>query len=226
MQRIASSIFIFILLEIVKCTIFSSLKNETDRIKLIDIKYLTLYKDRLSTYRRLSPIQQLQCTSGCEYTHLPSIVNCYNLGWDGKTVQWECRAELDTNYKFGTIQISCEGYDYKGDEYVLVGSCGLEYSIESKNASIGTMGIIFLAIFAIIGVGIFGFCIYVAYRYRDKNYPNVSSHSASNYAGGCENRNYETCISVTSGNDYCSGASSNDYSSTSISSGYGGTTVR
>ena len=40
-------------------------------------------------------------------------------------LQWECKAELDSKYKFGRIQVSCEGYDYPDDPYILRGSCGV-----------------------------------------------------------------------------------------------------
>lgn len=41
--------------------------------------------------------------------------------------QWECKAELDSKYKFGRIQVSCEGYDYPDDPYILRGSCGVSF---------------------------------------------------------------------------------------------------
>ena len=32
---------------------------------------------------------------------------------------------MDNSYQFGRIQVSCEGYDYPDDPYVLKGSCGV-----------------------------------------------------------------------------------------------------
>ena len=32
---------------------------------------------------------------------------------------------MDKSYQFGRIQVSCEGYDYPDDPYVLKGSCGV-----------------------------------------------------------------------------------------------------
>lgn len=43
----------------------------------------------------------------------------------GVYVQWECKAELDSKYQFGRLQVSCEGYEYPDDPYVLRGSCGV-----------------------------------------------------------------------------------------------------
>lgn len=38
---------------------------------------------------------------------------------------WECEGNLDPRVEFGSIKISCEGYDFDKDPYVLVGSCGV-----------------------------------------------------------------------------------------------------
>jgi len=50
------------------------------------------------------------------------LFQCRNVGSDGFDVQWECKAEMDDSYRFGKIQVSCEGYDYPNDPYVLKGN--------------------------------------------------------------------------------------------------------
>lgn len=40
-------------------------------------------------------------------------------------LQWECKTDMDSQYKFGEITVSCEGYDYPDDPYILKGSCGV-----------------------------------------------------------------------------------------------------
>ncbi len=45
--------------------------------------------------------------------------------------QWECKAEMDSAYKFGRLQVSCEGYDYPEDPYILRGSCGVSVFMAS-----------------------------------------------------------------------------------------------
>ena len=40
-------------------------------------------------------------------------------------LQWECKADMDNAYRFGKVQVSCEGYDSPYDPYVLKGSCGV-----------------------------------------------------------------------------------------------------
>ncbi|KAI9331089.1 hypothetical protein BDR26DRAFT_922260 [Obelidium mucronatum] len=56
-------------------------------------------------------------------------MQCYNRGFDGRDVQWECKADLEDLYRFGTTDVSCEGYAHKNDKYILAGSCGVEYTL-------------------------------------------------------------------------------------------------
>lgn len=37
---------------------------------------------------------------------------------------------MDNSYRFGLIEVSCEGYNHPSDAYILKGSCGLEYNLE------------------------------------------------------------------------------------------------
>ncbi|XP_060237592.1 store-operated calcium entry-associated regulatory factor isoform X2 [Meriones unguiculatus] len=106
--------------------------NDPDRILLRDVKALTLHHDRYTTSRRLDPIPQLKCvggTAGCD-AFTPKVIQCQNKGWDGYDVQWECKTDLDIAYKFGKTVVSCEGYESSEDQYVLRGSCGLEYNLD------------------------------------------------------------------------------------------------
>ena len=63
----------------------------------------------------------------------PETVQCYNRGWDGINIQWECKSNLDSRYSFGQLEVLCEGYDHQDDSYVLAGSCGLEYTLNVDN---------------------------------------------------------------------------------------------
>ena len=75
---------------------------------------------------------QLACVggSGRGRGYEPSVVQCYNRGWDGREVQWECKADLEGEVRFDKVEVVCEGYDYPEDDFILAGSCGLEYSLE------------------------------------------------------------------------------------------------
>ncbi|XP_042307039.1 store-operated calcium entry-associated regulatory factor [Sceloporus undulatus] len=109
---------------------------QPERILLREVQALTLYPGKYTNYRRTSPVPQLQCTggsAGCA-AYTPDVIQCYNKGWDGYDVQWECKAELDNAYRFGKIEVSCEGYDYPDDPYILKGSCGLAYTLELTKA--------------------------------------------------------------------------------------------
>ncbi|XP_046405912.1 store-operated calcium entry-associated regulatory factor-like [Ischnura elegans] len=105
----------------------------TDKMKLEDLKAITLEKGKFAASRRYSnPIPQLVCTggdAGCQ-AYAPRTVRCINEGWDGLSVQWECKADMPDVYEFGTISVVCEGYDYPEDRFILKGSCSLEYTLE------------------------------------------------------------------------------------------------
>ncbi|XP_075059930.1 store-operated calcium entry-associated regulatory factor [Mixophyes fleayi] len=106
--------------------------NQHERVLLRDIQAITLYADRYTNARRSAPVPQLKCmggTAGCS-AMTPPVVQCHNRGWDGIDVQWECKVDMDNSYRFGKVEVSCEGFDYPEDPYILRGSCGLEYTLE------------------------------------------------------------------------------------------------
>lgn len=37
---------------------------------------------------------------------------------------------MDNAYRFGRVEVSCEGFNHPDDPYILRGSCGLEYTLE------------------------------------------------------------------------------------------------
>ena len=86
----------------------------------------------MTTGRRSSPVPQLSCVggSGSGRGWEPAVVQCYNRGWDGREVQWECKADMEGAVRFGRVEVVCEGYDYPEDDFILAGSCGLEYTLE------------------------------------------------------------------------------------------------
>uniref|UniRef100_A0A6G5A1R8 Store-operated calcium entry-associated regulatory factor n=1 Tax=Rhipicephalus microplus TaxID=6941 RepID=A0A6G5A1R8_RHIMP len=101
------------------------------KVKLKDVEVLTLRQGQYTTGRRSSPVPQLTClggSAGCQ--NAPAVVQCYNRGSDGYSTQWECKADMSKSQKFGTVEVTCEGYDYADDDYILAGSCGLEYRLE------------------------------------------------------------------------------------------------
>lgn len=101
------------------------------KVLLRDVQVLTLRHGQMTTGRRSSPVPQLNCIGGsAKGQFTPQVVQCYNRGWDGQDVQWECKSDMDNLYRFGSVEVICEGYDYPDDPYILQGSCGLEYALE------------------------------------------------------------------------------------------------
>lgn len=59
-----------------------------DKVKLEDVKVLTLKAGQMTSGRRSSPVPQLQCVGGsarCAFR--PQVVQCYNKGSDGYDIQ-------------------------------------------------------------------------------------------------------------------------------------------
>merc|ERR1711988_166142 len=105
--------------------------NDPGKVLLKDVQVLTLKAGQMTTGRRSSPVPQLNCVGGSAKGQFnPQVVQCYNRGWDGQDVQWECKSDMDNLYRFGSVEVICEGYDYPDDPYILKGSCGLEYTLE------------------------------------------------------------------------------------------------
>ncbi|KAL0234090.1 hypothetical protein PCE1_001128 [Barthelona sp. PCE] len=100
------------------------------KVLLSDVPKMTFYKKAITTSRRGQPIKQLECDGGGAMfrSHKVKKVVCLNanMGQD-----WDCETKnLDgSKYRLYDIDISCEGFDYPEDPYVLKGSCGLVYKL-------------------------------------------------------------------------------------------------
>jgi hypothetical protein len=119
-------IWLFLLIQL------STIISAHSKIQLKDVNVLTLRKDQYTTARRVTPILQLNCIGGAarSESHKVETVQCTNTGFDGKDYNWKCQSDLPSNLKLGKLSVSCEGYEYPNDPYVLVGSCGLKYNLE------------------------------------------------------------------------------------------------
>lgn len=122
-------LFILPLLAIITAAVRSP---GTDAVLLSDVQALTLHWDQQTTGRRSAPQPQLLCVggSGRELAHTVKTVQCRNQGHDGRDFQWRCEGQLDPRIKLGRLAVSCEGYREPNDEWILVGSCGLEYELD------------------------------------------------------------------------------------------------
>ena len=112
--------------------ISSTTALRSDKIKLSQIQSLTLRKDQKTSHRRVSAIPQLKCVSGSGCKHYEvDVMRCKNAGYDynEEDVQWTCTASLPPEFKLGSTDVICEGYDSPDDPYILKGSCGVEYRL-------------------------------------------------------------------------------------------------
>lgn len=105
------------------------------KILMSEVKVLTFDNKTFTTRQRSSPVPQLICTGGCSSGYKPETASCVNMDFDGYDAQWDCRADMPSEYSFGNIDVSCEGYDYLDDPYTLVRSCGLSYSLKKDDCS-------------------------------------------------------------------------------------------
>jgi len=113
--------------------VYLTLANDIfSSILLKDIKSLTLRKNHFTSGRRSNGVPQLNCIGGTAISQCDKVdmVQCYNMGFDGKDYTWKCESILDDKLKLGKTEVSCEGYQYPDDPYVLVGSCGVEFYLE------------------------------------------------------------------------------------------------
>lgn len=106
--------------------------TNSDKILLRDVQVLTFQKGQKTTGRRNAPIEQLICRNCHTKKTLDSVtsIQCKNVGFDGRDVNWECNAVLDKEWVLGKTEVNCEGYDYPDDPYVLVGSCAVEFELK------------------------------------------------------------------------------------------------
>ncbi|EMC97524.1 hypothetical protein BAUCODRAFT_121963 [Baudoinia panamericana UAMH 10762] len=103
-----------------------------DRVLLSKVKSLTLRTDEWTSHRRVEAIPQLTCVGGgaCSLYNV-DVMRCENSGsgFDNEDIQWTCKASLPPEFKLGSTDVICEGYNSPDDPYVLKGSCGVEYRL-------------------------------------------------------------------------------------------------
>jgi hypothetical protein len=112
-------------------TVFARSKAN-DAVLLSKVRALTFHDGKLTTARRVDPIPQLTCTGGnAKGLYAVDVMRCENSGaeYDSEDIQWTCKASLPPEFKLGSTEVICEGYDSPNDPYVLRGSCGVEYRL-------------------------------------------------------------------------------------------------
>jgi SOCE-associated regulatory factor of calcium homoeostasis len=127
------------------------------RVYLRSITALTFSENGLTRGRRMFPRTQLECVGGSAAgffwvgaDRYPRIVDCENRGWDGASVQWRCRAELKVGLEFGDTTVVCEGFAAPDDDYIVRGSCRLEYLLNYSSAyEISSAHVVYASVLAI-----------------------------------------------------------------------------
>lgn len=108
-------------------------KKPKNAILLSKVATLTLREGKLTSSRRVDPVPQLSCVGPediCDKYNV-DIMRCSNDGadYDEESIQWSCTASLPPEFKLGSTEVICEGYESSDDPYVLKGSCGVEYRL-------------------------------------------------------------------------------------------------
>ncbi|KAF8307348.1 DUF1183-domain-containing protein, partial [Clavulina sp. PMI_390] len=100
-----------------------------EKVLLSSINSLAFFSEEYTKARRAEAIPQLTCVGKLCGLYQPEAVQCINIGGDGADVNWKCEADLPNTLRFGKVTVSCEGWSGPGDDIVLKGSCGLEYTL-------------------------------------------------------------------------------------------------
>lgn len=114
------------------CLLTAAAKKPSNAILLSKVKTLTLRGGQKTTARRTSAVPQLKCVGGSGKGYYDvDVMRCTNQGAenDAEDIQWTCQASLPPEFKLGSTDVICEGYDSPEDPYVLKGSCGVEYRL-------------------------------------------------------------------------------------------------
>lgn len=102
-------------------------------VLLSKVSAITVQAGKQTASRRVAPVPQLKCVGPAKICSLYSIdvMRCTNEGvdYDESNVQWSCKAAVPDEFKLGSTEVTCEGYESSEDPYVLKGSCGVEYRL-------------------------------------------------------------------------------------------------
>ena len=183
--------------------------KDKDAVRLADVNALTFYRDRESTHRRVPALPQLTCVSGSGCAHFePESIRCVNSGssYDASSIEWTCTASLPPEFKLGSTEVVCEGYDNPDDDLVLKGSCALEYRLLLTDAGIerfgasrgsffggsstddhGSGSALAAALFWAIFIGIAAWILYSLYQacfYPDRNRQRPRDNDRRGWRGG------------------------------------------
>lgn len=119
-------------------------KVPKDAVLLSDVSSLTLRSGKPTAHRRVSAVPQLACIGPKKLCSLyfVDVMRCKNEGSDynDDNIQWTCKASLPEEFKLGSTDVGCEGYESSDDPYILKGSCGVQYRLALTKKGEKTFG--------------------------------------------------------------------------------------
>lgn len=115
--------------------IWMAVAASSDRVLLKSVSSFVVREGAMTNARRSAAVPQLLCTGGSSCSQGPRSALCKNVGFDGVDVTWKCEAEMTPGLRFDQVQVSCEGYGYADDPYILADSCGVEYTLQGTPQS-------------------------------------------------------------------------------------------
>lgn len=121
-----------------------ALRKPANSVLLSSIQSLTVRDGKQTTHRRVSALSQLKCVGGnAKGLYDVDVMRCKNSGseYDEGDVQWTCQASLPAEFKLGSTDVICEGYDSPEDPYILKGSCAVQYRLVLTDAGEEKYGI-------------------------------------------------------------------------------------
>jgi len=129
---------IIISISLIAVTVLSA-SNGNDRIKLSDVKVLQFNVGEMAVNTRTpEDIPRVTCAYNPlgDDNALPRSILCKNKGTDDTgSIIWKCEGKMNKALEFDNIQVSCEGYDYPGDEFIRKGSCALTYTLRTTGGN-------------------------------------------------------------------------------------------
>lgn len=102
------------------------------RVHLTDIMEVTARAGHRTYSRHGRPVDQLMCldTGGLSRWKLPRVIVARQVGVQSGEPLWDFDVKMPAGWTLGHADVSCEGWDGAGDEWVHPDSCGIEYSVQ------------------------------------------------------------------------------------------------
>ena len=114
-----------------------NLEHQSDNIILLSkIPQLILHSNQMTTGSK--PIPEIQCIEGpgtapCQIAN-PLQFTCINTALNSPSPVWDCSTSLPSFLRLGQSAVSCQGARSPDDPYIIIGSCGLVYSLQWRES--------------------------------------------------------------------------------------------